>query len=1084
MGILALSMVALWSQTTPGSITGIVTDKSGALVVAAAVAVTNTDTGVSLRTNTNESGVYVASSLLSGPYTVVIEVSGFKKYQVRGLVIETGQKLRLDAQLEIGDIAERVEVQATVTPLQQETAEVSKTITSNEMRNIPLSTRTAYGLMALSAGISSTGSDPSIIGPDDVVSINGSRKGSNAFIIDGAATTHIGGIPERLGSIEAIQEAKILASTYSAEYGRTSGGVVMFQVKSGTQQYHGSLYEFHRNRALNATQWENNARSIRQNALIRNEFGVSLGGPVPKMNNKLFFFGSYEGLRDRIPGTKIRTIPEPGILGGNFAGTPVVVNDPLTGAPFPGNTIPPSRLDPAAVKYLGLFPAPNAAGVLDSRYGIRGSNWALPLPTSDYKNYGIGRLDYNPNDKQKFFFTYSHINEGPRDNGRDFLNVLNTTVGPRMRNIRRATFGYTRFLRPSLTNEFIASAQRDPREISPWYPDYDVTKELGVARRIGATSPVVTIAGYGSFGNSAIQSWIHQPSSLQNVLNWTRGTHNIRMGGQLYQNQFWYIAADSTTGAYSFNGEVTGLGLAGRDNPVNALADFLLGAVKTSSIPVPQIPVNRVNYNMGLFINDDWKITRKLTLNLGVRYEFETRQIVKNNVYSRVDLGTGNLLIAGQNTSRNLGLNNRYFNLSPRIGFAYSLNDKTVIRSGFGIFRANLWVDNGEMVTYPGWTGSQVQVDQGLGRPQLFRFSQGFPVEQAPAVTNPAQLAAAATPASPLPVGAVTYNADDKLPPNYQWNLGVQRQVGFDTVLDVFYVASRSLYLARTIPANNPMLNRATEIVVGRVPIQQVRPFPKYSAFNAVFYDGRASYHSVQVRAQRRFTKGLTIDASYTLSKNIDNASGVNDFFQIPWQYGNLEKSLASLDRPHIFNVGWVYELPMGKGKPLFAENRWLSALLGGFQVNGAVNVSNGLPLTIRQTNTNTILSSQRPDVINPDKLDGKIDTPFFSGATRRWLIAPNAADFPFRLSSNVGFGNLGRNTSRAPGFWNVNASVFRRLRITERVNLELRFEAFNALNHVNFLAPASTDITNANYGLITSSAPARQMQIGARISF
>jgi hypothetical protein len=1083
--LLVASASMVWSQATPGSITGIVTDKTGAVVVGATVTLTNSDTGVSLRTTTNEAGVYAAPSLIAGPYTVEIDFSGFKKHQVRGVVVETGQKLRLDAQLDIGDMAERVEVQAAITPLQQETAEVSKTITSSEMRNIPLSYRTAYGLMTLSAGISSTGNDPSLIGPDDVVSINGSRKGANAFMIDGAATTHIGGIPERLGSIEAIQEAKILASTYSAEYGRTSGGVVMFQVKSGTQQYHGSLYEFHRNSALNATQWENNARGTKQNALIRNEFGVTLGGPVPKMGNKLFFFGSYEGLRDRIPGSKTRTIPEPALRGGNFSSVPVVVNDPLTGAAFPGNIIPQSRLDPAAVKFLALFPEPNVAGVFNSRYGIRSSNWALPLPTSDYKNFGVGRLDYNPSDRQKFFFTYSHINEGPRDNGRDFLNVLNTTVGPRMRDIRRATLGYTRFIRPNLTSEFIASAQRDPRSIDPWYSEFDVTKELGIARKTGNTLPLISIAGgYGSFGNSAVQRWIHQPASMQNIVTWTRGAHNIRTGGQLYQNQFWYISANDTTGSYSFNGEITGLGTSGRDNPVNALADLLLGAVKTSAIPVPQIPVNRMNYNLALFVNDDWKLTRKLTLNLGLRYEFETRQIVKNDVYSRVDLATGNLLVADQNASRNLNLNNKYFNLSPRIGFAYSLDAKTVVRSGFGVFRSNLWVDNGEMVTYPGWTGSQVQVDQGVGRAQPFRFSDGFPVEQAPAVTDPLQLAASATVTNPLSVGAVTYSPDDKLPTNYQWNIGIQREAGFHTVFDVSYVASRSLYLARTIPANNPTLDRAADVVIRRVPIQQVRPYPRYSGFNAVFYDARASYHSLQFRAQRRFAEGLTLDGSYTFSKNIDTASGVNDSFQIPWQFANLEKALSSLDRPHIFNFGWVYELPMGKGKPLFADNRVLSALLGGFQVNGVLNMSSGLPLTIRQANTNLILAAQRPDVVDPSRLDGKIGTPFFSGATRRWFIAPDSAEFPFVQSSNTGFGNLGRNTSREPGFWNVNASIFRRLKLTERANLELRFEAFNALNHVNYLEPASTDITNVNYGLITGTAPARQVQIGARISF
>jgi hypothetical protein len=303
-------------------------------------------------------------------------------------------------------------------------------------------------------------------------------------------------------------------------------------------------------------------------------------------------------------------------------------------------------------------------------------------------------------------------------------------------------------------------------------------------------------------------------------------------------------------------------------------------------------------------------------------------------------------------------------------------------------------------------------------------------------------------------------------------------------VLDLSYVASRSLYLARTTPANNPSLDKAADVVIRRVPIQQVRPYPRYSSFNGVFYDAQGSYHSLQFRASRRFSAGLTLDGNYTFSKNMDTASGVNDSFQIPWQYFSIEKARSSLDRPNIFTLGWVYELPFGKGKPLFSDNRVLAAVLGGFQVNGILNASNGLPITIRQTNSNTILSAQRPDVIDPSRLDGKLETPFYAGATRRWLIAPDAPNFPFRPSSNVGFGNLGRNTSREPGFWNLNMSVFRRFPITERIKLELRFEAFNTLNHVNYLEPSSSDINNLSYGLITGAAPARQMQIGARISF
>jgi hypothetical protein len=251
-----------------------------------------------------------------------------------------------------------------------------------------------------------------------------------------------------------------------------------------------------------------------------------------------------------------------------------------------------------------------------------------------------------------------------------------------------------------------------------------------------------------------------------------------------------------------------------------------------------------------------------------------------------------------------------------------------------------------------------------------------------------------------------------------------------------------------------------------------------------VLYNAGAIYNSLQAKATRRFSSGLSLDANYTFSKNIDTASDFADSFQIPWQFRSIERALSGLDRPQVFTLGVVYELPVGKGKRLLSQNRVLSALAGGWQLNWLLSASSGLPYTIRQTNTNLILSAQRPDVTDPARLNGRLDSPVFEGAVRRWLIAPNDARFPFRGSSNLGIGNLGRNTGREPGFWNVNASVFRGIPITERVKLELRFEAYNAFNHVNYREPASFNIDDANYGLITGAAPPRQMQIGARLSF
>ncbi|MBK5294689.1 MAG: TonB-dependent receptor, partial [Acidobacteriia bacterium] len=537
-------------------------------------------------------------------------------------------------------------------------------------------------------------------------------------------------------------------------------------------------------------------------------------------------------------------------------------------------------------------------------------------------------------------------------------------------------------------------------------------------------------------------------------------------------------------GSYSFNGEITGLGAAGRTNPLNSLGDFLLGAIKTSNIPVTQIPVNRANYNLGLFLNDTFKVSRSLTLNLGLRYESETRQIIKNNVYSRVDIRTGALLVAGRNATRNLNIENDRFNWSPRIGFAYSLGDNTVIRSGLAVFHSNFWMDNGEMVSYPGFTGSRSFVDAGVGLALPFRFNQGMPLDGLQTLTDPFVELAQSSANRPLTVAAVSYADSANLPRITQWNFGIQRNLPLQTVVEVAYVASRNSNQPRTIAANSPRFDSSEAVNIRRVRLQDVRPFPVYTAFSAVQYDSSGDYHSLQINATRRFSAGFSLDGSFTFSKSTDTASGFSDSFQIPWQFPGIEHALSSLDRPRSLTIGWVWELPFGKGRRYLNGNRFASAILGGFQLNGIFSAADGLPLTITQQNANLVLQTQRPNVRNSANLSGKAAEPRFEGPARRWLIATTDPSFPFEPSGNLGLGNLGRNTSREPGFVNFNLSAFRNFNINDRIRLQFRAEAYNALNHVNFLEPSSASISAANYGLITNAAPARQVQLGLRLSF
>lgn len=1072
------------AQSGIASVTGIVSDVSGAVIPNCDVTLTNTATGIVNKTRTNDSGVFILPSLLAGPYSATFASAGFNNREVRGLVLRTGQQMRLDTVLELGTVAESVEVSGLIEPLMKETVEMSQTLTSSDIQNLPLNGRNPYAMVQFAAGISAGGDDPSSLDFADRLSVNGSRSRGNAFVIDGASSLHIGGIGERIGSIEAFSEAKILSHTYSAEYGRTAGGVLVFNVKNGTNQHHGSIYEYHRNNSFNAANWESNANNRTAATRRVNEFGGTWGGPVPGMNNKMFFFGSYEGQRDKNPTTRLRTIPEAAVRAGDYSALPTVMNDPLSRAPFPGNRIPVSRQDAAAVNFLKLFPEPNSAGTFNAQFRIPTNNWVYPGKVDWSRNFGIGRVDYNPTDNDRFFVTFAHINEA-RDEGLNFDSPINNIRGATPRDMRRLSINYTRIFSPSLSNEVLAHAMRDNRKQYPWFEDFNAGQTLGIRRTPAPGMPTITMSGaYGSYGHTQLQDWINQPAGLNNTMTWQSGKHTMRFGGQLFQNQFWYISTGQVAGVYNFSGELTGLGAPGRNNPLNALGDLQLGAVKTSNIPVSQIPVNRTNYNLGLFLNDTFKVSRKLTLNLGLRYESETRQIIKNDVYSRVDLTNGQLLVAGKNASRNLNIENDRLNFSPRAGIAYSLNDKTVLRTGLAVFHSNFWMDNGEMVAYPGFTGSRSFVDPGVGLAQPFTLRDGTPTEGLQGLTDPFRELAAATPNLPLTVGAVSYANSAQLPRITQWNAGVQRSLPFETVLEVAYVASRGANQPRTIAANNPGLEQSEAVNIRRVRLQDVRPFPNYTGFSAVMYDSRSDYHSFQLNVTRRFSKGFSIDGSFTFSKNTDTASGFADSFQIPWQYPDIEHGLSALDRPRTVTIGWVWELPFGKGQPLLSNNKVASAVLGGFQLNGIFSASDGLPLTITQQNANLVLQAQRPNVKDPSNLSGKAANPAFEGPAKRWLTATTDPAFPFELSGNVGIGNLGRNTAREPGFVNFNLSAFRSFHFNDRIRLQFRAEAYNAFNKVNFLQPSSAVITAANYGLITGAAPARNLQLGLRLTF
>jgi hypothetical protein len=1097
--VLACLSLQAAAQSTLGTVTGVVKDAQGSVVPNAALTVTNRDTGVVTRAQANADGVYLATGLIFGPYRVEAQAQGFKTTS-QDVTLQVGQTLRLDIQLEAGAVSETVEVTGAAPLLNQESAELSTTVTAAEVQNLPVKDRSPYGSIVLTPGVTTNNGDPA--GPGSRFAVNGARGLNTQITIDGANVLSPIGIGERVSSIEALQEVKIVTSGYSAEYAQVGGGGFFFQVRSGTKQFHGSGYWFRQDASFNAVNWRINAvPGSRKPKDANDEFGGTFGGPVPLARQKLFFFGSYEHQYPRDAVVHTRTIADARMRAGDFSHlTGVTIRDPQNNnQPFPGNKIPASRFDPAAVKVLALLPAPNQFDTFQANNYVRSEN------SAERRNLYTSRVDYAPNERQKVFFTLGLVKESVTNVAEDFESPLNTVSGVdggRDRALWRGTLAYNHVFSPTFFNETLTAASRDHRVVTPRFLDFDITRELGIQRRVGRGMPTLNFVGeLTSLGNSQIADSFFQTWNSHNISTLQRGRHSLRFGAQFTQYQELYTQTGNLNGSYSFNGEITG----GRNLAANAFADFLLGAVKTATAPTPQIPVTRLNHEFGLFIQDDWKVRPRLTLNLGLRYEFETRPTVRGDIFSRVDPLTGQLLVAGRNASRNLDRETDYVNFAPRLGLAYSVNDKTVVRSGFAVIYLNTMRDLGERLNFTGFTFTRSFNDVGAGRAQAFRFNEGFPTTGLGGVPDPLALFAAATPTptGALPVSGVTFNRSDPRPYMMNWNLSVQRSLPFNMVVEAAYVASRGVHLARQEAVNEPGLDKIAAVATARAVLPEHRPFPRLGSFTMIHYDAISEYHSLQLKATRRFGAGLSLQSSYTFSKAMDDASsgynnngGISDA-QIPWELFRLERALSDTDRAHVFTLGSVYELPFGRGKAWLSDG-WVGRVVGGFQLNALVNVASGPPMTIIQNRDNRVLAGQRPDLIAGRDASGRLANPVYDQQRGglRWLVPtlqlndaggtvagqPNP-DFPFRRSSATGYGNLGRNTSRAPGFTNFNLSLFRKFQVREGQRLELRIEAFNAFNHPNF-GPPQRNIDNGNYGLITTVRDARRMQLGVKYVF
>ncbi len=1114
--LIATALAALFAapvsaQSIHGVFVGTIRDSSDAVIPGALVTITNAATGATVFAGkTDGQGAYTARALPAGVYHLTFEADGFKRTELRDVSLKVDERVQANAVLEPGMPTQQITVSGeTVGQLKTETSSIAEIVNVAQMKTLPLPGGgrgdDVLNVLMLVGGVSAGGNGTRVNAQQ--ISINGSRTLNTEITVDGVSilsgtTGSITMMPSR----EAMREVKVLTSAYSAEYGRTSGGFVNAVVDSGGARYRGGVYEYLRNEAFNANNFFNNARNVERPRDRFNQFGGKIGGPIriPKVydgRDKSFFFFNYEGLRIANPGAPVSTIPDERFRAGDFSASRVVLRDPASGSPFPNNRIPDSRIDPAARKIMTYLPLPNSAGTPDTANGRTLNNYVYPQSVSEFINNYTGRLDHNARQGSTRVFLRMTYYDQSRPVAAIMPGPLNNERGPEIQVGWQAAAGLIQTLSPTLLLELNGGFHKNDQVVDPPVPGLNATEAFGIQRTVGDSTPTFNISGWRTLGlnGNTLRRQITNTFQYSGSLSWSKQAHLIKMGAQFRRNHFNVLnPGGEWTGSYNFNGEITNV-TSSANNPVNAMGDYLLGALATASYKLPQPLTGRRNYNLGLFIQDDWKITRRLTLNLGLRHEYESPMVIVNDIYSRIDDATGKMLVAGKNASRSLNIDASRFNLAPRAGFAFAWNDKTVIRAGAGLFYGQIFSNLGTG-GHPGYTVTQAFPDRGVGVPQLFTLSQGVPLIAVQDLNDPFAAERASSPESPLSAGT-QFSQINPLSSVWQWNFGIQRRLPYMVLLDTSYVSSRGLHLPLNPPYNIPPYELAEALALaGRGAVtQRARPFPNLAAYNPRIHAGNSSYHSLQVRGTREFANSLSFLTTYTWSKAMDDGSGFQagpgggDPGQFPTLYRYLDRAPGGFDRTHNLTVAALY------------ETRW--KWIRGWQISPTMVARTGIPDTIAQSTLNVAASQQRPHVLSSTSL--YVPGRQASGTAIRYLMDPRDSAFPLApsgpLAARIGgqnvlllpssIGTLGRNTIRMPGEFNIDLAVSRRFRIRESLNLQLRAEAFNLLNKTNLQSPnmdlavtadaSGRAIFNApNFGLITGARPARFMQLVLRLEF
>jgi len=1069
LGLLAmLSAGTLKAQFEYGEILGTVRDSSGGAISGASIVLREAETNVERTALTNDQGAYSFPGLRVGNYSIAATVAGFRPAKADALALRVGDHLRIDLQLEPGQVTEQVTVIADAAPLlETETSSRGQVIESEQIKELPLNKRDYTQLVLLAPG--TTYNPNQRLG--GAISINGNRSLQNNYLLDGAdnnsnATSFRG---ERVDvirpSVDAVEEFKVLTNSYSAEYGRSAGGVVNVTIKSGTNRLHGAAWEFFRNDLMDAHGWTPTLGGVKPE-LRFNLFGANVGGPIVK--DKTFFFVNYEGERQREGVTYQGTVPTPELQLGSFSNIPsglssalrIIPTDPNTKAPFPDNVIPRSRWAAASTKILAdpNFPKPTPTPLIP----VPGTYIATVVNRNRSDKFDI-RLDHNVNAKWRLFGRYSFSDlEGFRPaRFKGYVEGSNNDAyGTTATRGQNAVIGNTFTLTPASILEVRAGYTRLGANVFP--PNFgspSATELLGipnlpVSPQINGGWSKFSISGMDAFGRTTSQPQFQIPNVylLNGVLSMQRGAHSIRTGVDVQYIQTAILDVSALGGTFTFsNGIWSG----------SPWADFLLGLPAAYTQTSYAVIYNRKQL-VSAFVQDDYRILRNLTLNLGLRYEYGTPLHEKYSHLSNFDLNTGTLIQAkdGSIEDRALIRPDRK-DFSPRIGLAWTAMPNLVIRSGYGIFfqHTNRQGREGLLGENPPFVRDLTRT-QGPGSPNVITLETGPPPNFFSTATTADQILRASDPN--LRNGYVQ-----------QWNLTIQRSFARDWVFEVGYVGNRGTKLTRFWNGNQPHVPGTSATLASR------RPFPAYADIEYMDSGGSSSYHALQTRLEKRFSGGLTLLHSFTYSRGLSNVGAWNDpnGSLVPQNAYDFRSEKALAENIIKFNsvTSWIYQLPFGRGKKMMSQAPALvEHALGNWEFDGIWNWRTGLPLTIGTDScgANCQMGGQR--TARADVVPG-VKSDLDNRTADQWF---NRAAY---VTQSTVFGTAGRDTEWGPGLRQWDFTFGKSFRLAEQRSLQFRTELFNAFNNVNYNPPTSS-ASSATFARITSALPGRSIQFGLKI--